>query len=51
MKHKQKVKKARKMRTQKEIRDRVPVFLTKAWEERKDAKRRKVEKQMANKNQ
>jgi len=47
--HKQKVKLARKLRTRKELKKRpgfprgTPIFQTKAWEERKEARRRKHE--------
>jgi len=37
MNHKQKVHMARKMRTPQEIRKRVPLFQTDAWDRRKEA--------------
>ena len=43
--NKQKTKLARKMRTKQELKARVPIFLTKAWEKRKEAKRKKAVKQ------
>ena len=42
--HKEKVKMARKMRTHKELIERVPIFQTKAWTERVEAIKRKVKK-------
>jgi len=41
MKHKDKVKLARKMRTKAEIKSRVPIFETEAWEKRKKARQAK----------
>jgi len=41
MKKKEKVKLARKLRTRQELKDRVPIFQTKAWEIRKEARRKK----------
>ena len=38
MTHKQKIKLARKMRTQEDIKNHVPIFQTKAWFRRKEAK-------------
>ncbi len=42
MKHKKKVKLARKMRTLQEIRDKVSIFSTKGWEDRKESIMNKV---------
>ena len=42
MKHKDKVKLARKIRTQKEIEHKVPIFQTKAWKFRKKNIAKKV---------
>jgi len=42
--HKQKVKLARKMRTHKELIEKVPIFQTKAWEQRVEAIKRRIEK-------
>jgi len=43
MKHKDKVKLARKMRTQEEIKAKVPIFSTDAWNSRVKAIKKKVE--------
>ena len=45
MNHKQKVKMARRMRTQQDIKDRAPIFQTLAWTRRKAEIRLKVIKQ------
>lgn len=42
MKHKDKVKLARRLRTQDELIQRKPIFETKAWEARKEAIRLRV---------
>jgi hypothetical protein len=44
--HKQKVKMARRMRTRKEIQDRVPIFQTKAWDERSEAIQKRIAKRI-----
>ena len=46
MKHKEKVRLARKLRTHKELKDRVPIFQTKAWEIRKKAIERRIIKKI-----
>lgn len=42
MKHKQKVKLARKLRTQIDIEEHTPIFNTKKWQERKERIRQRV---------
>ena len=42
--HGQKVKLARKMRTSKELKEKVPIFQTRAWEMRVEAIKGRVEK-------
>lgn len=49
MKHKQKVKMARRMRSREEIKKKVPLFQSKAWENRKEAKLKKVEQRSVRK--
>ena len=41
--HKQKIKKARSLRTKQEIKNNVPLFQTKAWESNKLSKQRSIE--------
>jgi len=48
MKHKQKIKMARKMRTQKELEERINIFDSAEWNKRKEAKMKKIKKQMDN---
>ena len=43
MRHKDKVKLARRIRTRQELLDRVPIFLTDAWVKRHDAIARRVQ--------
>ena len=42
MKHKQKIKIARKLRTKQDIQEHTPIFTTESWERRKEAIRQKV---------
>jgi hypothetical protein len=49
MTHKQKVRLARKMRTPKEIRKRVPIFQTDEWDRRKEAIAKRVNKKIRSK--
>ena len=44
MTHKKKTKMARKMRTQQEIKNRISIFQSEAWEKRKESIKEKVEK-------
>ena len=44
MKHKAKTKLARKLRTHQELKDRVSIFLTQAWESRKQARARRADR-------
>lgn len=45
MKHKKKVKMARKMLSKKEIKNHTPIFQSDAWEQRKDSKLERVIRQ------
>ncbi len=44
--HKQKVKLAKRLRTREEIKRKVSIWLTKAWEKRKMAIQKKIEKRI-----
>ena len=44
MKHKEKKKIGRKLRTKKELKDRVPIFNTAGWNQRKESIRKRVNK-------
>ena len=44
MNHKQKVKLARRMRSNLEIREKIPIFGTKAWDEMKDSIRQRIKR-------
>jgi len=46
MNHKQKTKMARKMRSRKEVEHKLSIWGSKAWRERKDARRKKVENKL-----
>ncbi len=46
--HKQKIKMARKMRTRKETEDMVNIFDSAGWNQRKEARMKKLKKQMDN---
>ena len=47
MKHKQKVKIARRLRTKKDIQEHAPIFNTESWEKRKKATRQRVLKKQS----
>ena len=49
MKHKQKIKLARKLRTKKDVKEHTPIFQTEAWFRRKEAIRLGVQKRIVKK--
>jgi len=47
MKHKEKVKLARKLRTNDELKSGVPIFQSESWEKRKEAIKNRVKRQQS----